>query len=160
MSSVAVCSCPSATLCPYRCETDEGKVMCARLDGEPCPASLADVLVCAADRKEGGMSGTMYGYDAPAVLKRAAQLLQERGQQYDAQDGATPAGRERSMARVVAAFNALHGTNLTTAQGLSFMLLLKLVRLFCAPGFHEDSADDAVAYAALLAEGKAGESGA
>ena len=81
------------------------------------------------------MSEPMFGYDAPAVLRRAAQLLQERGKQYDAQDGATPAGRERSMARVVGAFNALHGTSLTEAQGWTFMLLLKLVRLFCAPGF-------------------------
>ena len=94
---------------------------------------------------------------AEGVLARARALLAERGAQYDAQDGATRAGRERSMARVVGAFNALHGTSLTEAQGWSFMLCLKLVRLFCAPGFHRDSAEDATAYAALLAEGKAHE---
>lgn len=98
-----------------------------------------------------------YG-SAPEVLKRAAQLLQERGQQYDATfDEAPHEARERSMARTVETFNALHGTRLTEAQGWSFMLCLKLVRLFCAPGFHADSADDAVAYAALLGEGKARE---
>lgn len=97
--------------------------------------------------------------EAPDVLARAAALLAKRGAQYDAQCGATRAGRERSMARTVAAFNALHGTSLTVAQGWSFMLLLKLVRLFCAPGFHCDSAEDATAYAALLAEGKAAEGG-
>lgn len=95
---------------------------------------------------------------APETLKRAAQLLQERGQQYDAtSDEAPHEARERSMARTVETFNALHGTRLTEAQGWSFMLCLKLVRLFCAPGFHADSADDAVAYAALLGEGKARE---
>lgn len=104
------------------------------------------------------MSGKICVYDAPEVLQRAAQLLQERGKAYDATFGDSPhEARERSMARTVAAFNALHDTQLTEAQGWSFMLLLKLVRLFCAPGFHEDSADDAVAYAALLAEGKARE---
>lgn len=96
-------------------------------------------------------------YDALEALLRAENLLAVRGKAYDAQDGATPAARERSMARTVAAFNALHGTALTEAQGWSFMLCLKLVRLFCAPGFHTDSADDAVAYAALLGEGKARE---
>ena len=104
-----------------------------------------------------GANNHLPAYDAPEALQRAAALLAERGRQYDAQDGGTAAARERSMARTVAAFNALHGTALTEAQGWSFMLCLKLVRLFCAPGFHTDSADDAVAYAALLGEGKARE---
>ncbi len=95
---------------------------------------------------------------AESVLARAARLLAERGAVYDAAAGAAAApASERSMARTVAAFNALHGTRLTEAQGWSFMLCLKLVRLFAAPGFHRDSAEDATAYTALLAEGKARE---
>ena len=156
MSAVTVCARPSAMLCPYRGATVDGKVMCAKPEGEACPASLADVL--ASGRKDGGMSGKICVYDALEALLRAENLLAERGRTYDATFGEAPhEARERSMARTVAAFNALHGTQLTEAQGWSFMLCLKLVRLFCAPGFHADSADDAVAYAALLGEGKARE---
>ena len=111
-----------------------------------------------AERSAPATPAAAQGYDALEALLRAENLLAERGRTYDATFGEAPhEARERSMARTVAAFNALHGTRLTEAQGWSFMLCLKLVRLFCAPGFHADSADDAVAYTALLAEGKAGE---
>ena len=55
------------------------------------------------------------------------------------------------MPRIVAAFNALTGHNLTETDGWQFMLLLKLVRGRVTPG-HADSALDGVAYAALAGE--------
>ncbi len=83
---------------------------------------------------------------APGVLYAAAKHMQARSETYD-----QPAG-ERSIAQTVATFNAFHGTELTEAQGCHFMQILKDVRLFSAPGYHADSAEDGVAYAALKAE--------
>ena len=83
---------------------------------------------------------------AETFLHRAADLMAERGKQYD-----QPAG-ERSMGRSVAAFNAVTGRDLTEAEGWLLMLLVKQVRQWQRPGFHRDSAEDGVAYAALLAE--------
>lgn len=85
---------------------------------------------------------------APQFLAKAAELMLERGKQYDA-----PAG-ERSMGKAVAAFNAITGKSMTESDGWLLMLCLKKVRLFQHPGFHQDSAEDAVAYSALLAESK------
>ena len=85
---------------------------------------------------------------APEYLHRAAELMQERGKQYDQPNG------ERSMGSTISAFNAVTGHDLSEAEGWLLMLLLKQVRLFQKPGFHKDSAEDAVAYAALLAESK------
>ena len=83
---------------------------------------------------------------AETFLHRAADLMAERGKQYD-----QPAG-ERSMGRAVAAFNAVTGRELTEAEGWLLMLMVKQVRQWQRPGFHRDSAEDGVAYAALLAE--------
>ena len=70
----------------------------------------------------------------------------ERGKQYDS----TGQNRERSMGRIVAAFNCLYGTSLTEQQGWYFMLLVKLARQEVKP--HADSMEDAIAYAALAGE--------
>ena len=84
---------------------------------------------------------------ATDVLEKAAGHMRDRAAAYDKPDG------ERSMARTVAAFNALTGRDLTTAEGWAFMLLLKQVRVFQNPAEpHQDSLEDGVAYAALLAE--------
>jgi hypothetical protein len=56
------------------------------------------------------------------------------------------------MAQTVAIFNLYHGTELTEAQGWHLLQILKDVRLFTRPGYHADSAEDCVAYAALKAE--------
>jgi len=85
---------------------------------------------------------------APGFLRRAADIMTERGKQYDKPEG------ERSMAQTVAIFNLHHGTKLTEAQGWHFQQILKDVRLFTRAGFHQDSADDCIAYAALKAEAK------
>ncbi len=84
---------------------------------------------------------------APDILTAAAGHMAARAATYDKPEG------ERSMARTVAAFNALHGTSLTEAQGWHFMQLLKAVRLFQNPAtYHADSAEDGVAYGALMGE--------
>jgi len=85
---------------------------------------------------------------AAEMLGRAAALLHERGQNYDKPQG------ERSMARTVSAFNAITGRDLTEAEGWLFMQQLKQVRLFTRSGYHADSAEDNIAYAALMAEAK------
>ena len=89
-------------------------------------------------------------------LCEAADLIKQRGKEYDRVTGAAddPAPEERSFARVAAAFNAVHDTALTPAQVCHLLALLKQVRLFTAPTFHRDSAADGVAYMALLAEEK------
>ena len=79
-------------------------------------------------------------------LERAADLMLERGQEYDSPDG------ERSMKSTVAAFNVLTGNILSEQEGWLFMLLLKISRQHQSPGWHQDSSEDAIAYAALMAE--------
>lgn len=79
-------------------------------------------------------------------LTQASDLMVQRGKQYDKPSG------ERSMAKTVAAFNAVTGRDLSEAEGWLLMLLLKQVRQWQTPEFHRDSAEDSVAYAALLAE--------
>lgn len=80
-------------------------------------------------------------------LRDAANTLDERGKQYDSK------GAERSMEKTVFIFNALTGSNLTTAQGWQFMKVLKDVRLWSNTGeVHVDSIIDNLGYTALLAE--------
>lgn len=88
---------------------------------------------------------------APEFLNRAATIMEERAKQYDKPGG------ERSMGKTVAAFNAITGHQLSEAEGWLLLETLKNVRLWQKPGFHQDSADDGVAYAALKAEAKAKE---
>lgn len=88
---------------------------------------------------------------APDFLHRAAALMEERGKQYDQPSG------ERSMGKAVAAFNAITGRDLSEPEGWLLLQVLKDVRLFQRPGYHADSAEDCVAYAALKAEAKQNE---
>jgi len=83
---------------------------------------------------------------AKDLLYKAADIMTERGKQYD-----SPAG-ERSMVRCVQAFNAITGQNLTEAEGWLLLQLLKDVRQWQREGYHADSAEDCIAYAALKAE--------
>ena len=83
---------------------------------------------------------------APDYLRRAAEIMDERGRQYDSPKG------ERSMGRCVAAFNALTGRDLTEADGWLLLQLLKDARQWSGSGFHRDSAEDCTAYSALKAE--------
>ncbi|MBP9803298.1 MAG: hypothetical protein KBE22_00135 [Candidatus Accumulibacter sp.] len=83
---------------------------------------------------------------ATEYLDAAKETMADRGRQYDS------AGGERSMGKAIAAFNAITGRSLAVSEGWLLMLLLKQARQWSTDGFHADSALDAVAYAALLAE--------
>ena len=84
---------------------------------------------------------------APELLRRAAEIMDERGKQYDKPDG------ERSMGRAVAAFNAITGRELTESEGWLLLQVLKDVRQWQNPNkAHQDSLEDCIAYAALKAE--------
>ena len=84
---------------------------------------------------------------ATDVLEKAAKHMRDRAATYDKPEG------ERSMAKTVAAFNAITGKPLSVAEGWLFMAVLKQVRVFQNPAKpHQDSLEDGVAYAALMAE--------
>lgn len=84
---------------------------------------------------------------APELLNRAAQLLAERGKQYD------KSGEERSAAAIVAAFNIITKRDLTPGEGWLFMVLLKAVRFYSNTETpHRDSLEDMIAFVALHAE--------
>ena len=89
-----------------------------------------------------------YPPKAPELLGRAAALMHERGKNYDEPQG------ERSMGKTVAAFNAITGRDLTESEGWLFMTTLKSVRGFTREEWHQDSFEDLIAYAALMAEAK------
>jgi hypothetical protein len=80
------------------------------------------------------------------LLNRAAAIMEERGRQYDKPEG------ERSMGKAVEAFNAITGQSLSEAEGWLLLQVLKDVRQWQRPGYHADSGEDCVAYAALKAE--------
>ena len=81
------------------------------------------------------------------ILQTADKTINQRAADRDVE-------RERSMAATVAAFNAMHGTNLTEAQGWSFMTLLKMKRSFTGDRYREDDFVDEAAYTALRAEAR------
>lgn len=85
---------------------------------------------------------------AAELLGRAARHMHDRASTYDAPGG------ERSMGRTVQAFNAITGHNVTESEGWLLMALLKSVRGFTREGYHADSFEDLIAYAALCAEAK------
>ena len=84
---------------------------------------------------------------ADLILQTARETIVDRGTTYDT-DGQ---GQERSMAKVVAMFNALTGHNITETQGWKFMACLKLAR--SEQGQHKlDNYLDGAAYMALAGE--------
>jgi hypothetical protein len=85
---------------------------------------------------------------APELLGRAATHMHERGKTYDEPEG------ERSMGKAVTAFNAITGRTITESEGWLLLQVLKDVRLFTRAAYHQDSAEDCIAYAALKAEAK------
>lgn len=89
--------------------------------------------------------------NAAEMLEKAAQHMKDRAQTYDKPTG------ERSMGRTVAAFNEVTGHNLSPAEGWLLMMILKAVRLTQRATYHADSAEDMVAYAALVGEAKSEE---
>jgi hypothetical protein len=85
------------------------------------------------------------------LLANTTALLCERGQQYDSPSG------ERSMGRTIAAFNAITGRELTEAEGMLLLAILKMVRDRQRKVPHQDSCEDLIAYAALYAEARLSE---
>ena len=82
---------------------------------------------------------------AETILRNAAAAIEQRAAQRDLQDG------ERSMARTVAAFNALTGGSLSERDGWLFMAVLKAAR--ATAGAHQlDDYTDGAAYFALAGE--------
>jgi hypothetical protein len=89
---------------------------------------------------------------APDILTAAADHMNERAQTYDSPEG------ERSMAKTVAAFNAITGCDLGESDGWLFMCILKMVRSEQCKALHVDSIEDLVAYSSLYGESKFKES--
>ena len=85
---------------------------------------------------------------AKDYLTAAIETMNSRASEYDKE-----AKEERSMRKIVQAFNTITSQDLTEVQGWAFMQCLKMVRLHVNPDrFHEDSAIDNIAYSALEAE--------
>ena len=83
---------------------------------------------------------------AQDIVQAAVAHMDNRAATYDQPQG------ERSMARAVAAFNAITGQSLAESDGWLFLQLLKDARQWSRPDYHQDSAEDCIAYAALKAE--------
>lgn len=84
--------------------------------------------------------------DIKTQTKEVQELLDVRGKEYDSSEG------ERSVLKVVNAFNSITGKDLTEAEGWLFLELLKNVRQWSSEEFHKDSQLDGVAYALLKGE--------
>ncbi len=83
---------------------------------------------------------------APDILAMAAGHLRERAATRDQPGG------ERSMARTVAAFNALTGHTLSERDGWLFMATLKMARACTTARGLDDDYEDLCAYGALAGE--------
>lgn len=82
---------------------------------------------------------------APEILQMAAEAISDRAAQRDMPEG------ERSMARCVAAFNALTGHQLSERDGWLFMVQLKAAR--ATAGAHRlDDYVDGSSYFGLAGE--------
>ena len=88
-------------------------------------------------------------------LEESQDVLDERGKDYDKEN--SPSGGERSMLKTVWIFNMITGHKISEAEGWLLMQVLKDVRQWTKPEFHEDSALDCISYAALKAEALEGE---
>lgn len=79
------------------------------------------------------------------IGNKAIETIGHRAVERDSQDG------ERSMAKTVAAFNALRGHNLSEVDGWLFMAILKMAR--ASKGRHQlDDYVDGSAYFMLAGE--------
>ena len=84
------------------------------------------------------------------ILGKAAEHMAARAATYDRPEG------ERSMPRIVAAFNEITGHTLTESEGWLLMAILKMVRDRQRAQAHQDSCEDLVAYSALYGEARLG----
>ena len=72
--------------------------------------------------------------------------IKERATTYDQADG------ERSAQKTAVAFNAITGHNVSEAEVFLLLQILKDVRQWSRDEYHQDSAEDCIAYASLKAE--------
>ena len=87
--------------------------------------------------------------NANKILKHASDCLLDRATERDKE-------QERSMAKCVAAFNGLTGSNMSEYHGWVFMAILKLARAENNQGCKIDDFVDGSAYIALAGECKQG----
>lgn len=87
---------------------------------------------------------------AGALINTALDTMAQRGKQYDVDSGTN----ERSMARIVAAYNAIADADMSEAQGHLFMIVLKLVRAELSRGYDADHYIDGINYLAMYGEAK------
>lgn len=80
------------------------------------------------------------------IVNAACKHMNDRATTYDQEAG------ERSMGKCVQAFNTITGHFLTESEGWLLLQLLKDVRQWSRKQYHQDSAEDCIAYAALKAE--------
>lgn len=83
---------------------------------------------------------------AQDILRKSAQHIEGRAAARDQAEG------ERSMARTVAAFNALTGHQLSERDGWLFMVQLKMARACTTPTGIPDDYEDGASYVALAGE--------
>jgi hypothetical protein len=85
---------------------------------------------------------------AANFLEEAQRAIADRAERYDASGSNDPAPL---METVVKTFNALTGHDLSTSDGLAFLVILKLARArYGQP--HADNYVDAAGYMALMGE--------
>ena len=83
---------------------------------------------------------------ASEIADSALKHIRERAETYDQPTG------ERSAAKTAKAFNAITGKDITESEVWLLLQLLKDVRQWSREDYHQDSAEDCIAYAALKAE--------
>ena len=86
--------------------------------------------------------------DPARILSFAAEIMHQRGQQYDKPEG------ERSMGRAVEAFNTVTTNTLRESDGWLLLAILKMVRDQSRITPHYDSLVDGTAYMSLYAESR------
>lgn len=84
--------------------------------------------------------------NANQIADAALSHIKDRASIYDSPEG------ERSALRTAKAFQAITGKHLTEAEVFLILQILKDVRQWQKQDYHQDSAEDAIAYAVLKAE--------
>jgi hypothetical protein len=88
---------------------------------------------------------------APELLRKAAEIIEARGVQYDT----AGKSQERSMPRICEIFGETTGRQMTIGEGYQFLIALKTARIETSPD-HIDSYVDRLAYQALKDEHELG----
>lgn len=84
--------------------------------------------------------------NANQIADAALTHIKNRASTYDSPEG------ERSALKTARAFQAITGKHLTEAEVFLILQILKDVRQWQKHDYHQDSAEDAIAYAVLKAE--------